>query len=65
MPRAIGPRRRRPIGIAPPQTANDDWYRTRMAEHRRGLQQHWPLVFLALLAVIVFATLSPDRSKPD
>ncbi len=65
MPRAVWPGRRRPITLAPPQTANDDWYRTRTAEHRRGLERHWPLVFLALLAAIVFATMSPDRSKPE
>ena len=59
MPRALWPGRR------PPQTANDDWYRTRAAEHRRGLERHWPLVFLALLAAIVFATMSPDRSRPE
>ena len=65
MPRAVWPGRRRPITLAPPHTANDDWYRTRAAEHRRGLERHWPLVFLALLAAIVFATLSPDRSRPE
>lgn len=49
---------------APAPNANDALYRRRSAAHRRGLVQHWTLVFVALGVAIALGLISPDRSLP-
>jgi hypothetical protein len=44
---------------------NEAWYFQLMADHRRGLVRHWPLVLVAFVIAIVIGVLSPDRSTPN